>query len=438
MSLLISNANPMEETTVKDNVLPSYELRELRVSNFQRIKDAKIRPNGPGILMITGRNEQGKTSLLDSISAAIGGPSFTPKNPIRKGQTEAEVFIDFGGLRMTRRWEYREDKSIKMSLALEYANGEKPREKQTVLDKLRGTELAADPLEFTRLPAKEQFDVLRGLVPGIDFDVLAAERKKLFEDRTQIGRDHDRASNAANAIDVPQGTPPDIIDVSALVADMRQAADFNTELNDRAQRREAAEKAIEESRNRADALMIEARELNTKADELEKKLKLAPKLPEPKNLAELEKKFATAESTNAAVRLLHAQDRHRDNAKRLNGEYVRATEAIEALDKKKNDAIAQAKLPIKTMSFGDNEILMDGLPFAQASQAAKLRASTGIAMALKPDLKVLCIKDGSLLDSESLKLLGEMVEKNKFVVLLERVSDGEPIGIRIEDGEIAS
>jgi hypothetical protein len=88
------------------------------------------------------------------------------------------------------------------------------------------------------------------------------------------------------------------------------------------------------------------------------------------------------------------------------------------------------------MSFGEAEILIDGYPFKVASQAEQLRAATGIAMALKPDLKVLCIKDGSLLDGESLKLLADMVEENKFVVLLERVSDGEPIGIRIEDGEI--
>lgn len=421
---------------MKDNVSPSYELRELRVSNFQRIKDAKIRPTGPGILMITGRNEQGKTSLLDSISAAIGGPKFTPTNPIRRGQKEAEVYCDFGGIRMTRTWEYREDKTIKMSLALEFANGEKPRDKQTVLDKLRGTDLAADPLEFTRLSAKDQFDVLRGLVPGIDFDALAKERKRVFDERTQIGRDYDRESNAANAIDVPQGTPTDIIDVSALVAEMRKAADFNTELNDRAQRREAAELRIETLRQEADALAIKVKEMNTEADGLEKKLKTAPALPEPKNLAVLQGQIATADSINADVRLLQAQDAHRTLAKQLNASHARHTEAIEAIDKHKNDAIAKAKLPLANMTFGDNEILMDGLPFAQASQAAKLRASTGIAMALKPDLKVLCIRDGSLLDTESLKLLGDMVAENKFVVLLERVSDGEPMGIRIEDGEI--
>lgn len=423
---------------MKDTTKRAYELRELRVTNFQRIKDARIRPQGAGLVMITGRNAQGKTSLLDSLSAALGGADLTPKNPIRKGQDHAEVFVDFGGLRLTRHWDLRENGEIKMKLDLEFSNGEKPKQKQTVLDQLRGSDLAADPLEFTRLPAKEQFDVLRSLVPGIDFDAIEKQRKEIFERRTQVGREHERASHAANAIDVPQGTPPDLIDTTALVNDLRTAADFNTKLNDRARKREDARKAIEMSRDRADALIIEARELNEKADLLEKKLNEAPKLPEPKNLEYLQAKFADAQKTNDAVRKLQAQDNYRSDAKALHGDYMRLTGEIEALDKHKRDTIAAAELPIQAMTFGDGEILLNGLPFSDASKAEQLGAATGIAMALKPELRVLCIQDGSLLDRESKELLATMVESQGFVVLLEMVSDGEAIGIRIEDGEVVT
>ena len=57
---------------------------------------------------------------------------------------------------------------------------------------------------------------------------------------------------------------------------------------------------------------------------------------------------------------------------------------------------------------------------------------------LEPDLRVLLIREGSLLDKDSMKALEEDAREHGFVVLIERVGDGDKHGIVIEDGEIAS
>ncbi len=60
-----------------------------------------------------------------------------------------------------------------------------------------------------------------------------------------------------------------------------------------------------------------------------------------------------------------------------------------------------------------------------------------MGLSLNPKLRIMLIRDGSLLDSRGLEMLAEMAETNDAQIWIERVSDGEPVGIVIEDGRIA-
>ncbi len=411
---------------------------ELRVANFKRLTAFRVRPDGAGVVQITGRNDQGKSSALDAFAAALSPSLITAKNPIKKGKTEAEVFVDLGSLRATRTWKQREDGSVAMSLTVELANGDKPTKKQSVLDELRGTDLACDPLEFTRLDSKAQYDALKTLVPGIDFDEIATVRLRAFSERTQVGRDYEREKGAADAINIPQGTPLNEISVSALASQLADAAEHNAKVERAKARYATVEKTIEDKRNEADALMIRAKALEAEADKLETELPQWKPVHELRDVAGLQREIDSAETTNAAVRLLSQQDAHRTRAKAYSTRYDELTAAIAKIDAAKDDAIAKAKLPVKSLTFGDNEILMNGVPFTEASQANKIMVSMAIAMSLKPKLRVILIRDGSLLDSDSMKLVDDMARKNNFVVLLERVATGERIGIVVEDGEVVS
>jgi len=113
------------------------------------------------------------------------------------------------------------------------------------------------------------------------------------------------------------------------------------------------------------------------------------------------------------------------------------TAAMEERTQRKNAAIASAKMPIDGLGWDDDDVLLDGIPFDQASQAEKIRASVAIAMAANPKLRVLCVRDGSLLDKESWRLLGELVDGQDYQCWVEVTDDAAKTGIVIEDGTVA-
>ena len=73
----------------------------LTASNVKRLRAVDIKPNGT-LQIITGRNAQGKTSVLDAIWLALGGGQAskdTPR-PIRDGEESASVTVLEPGYRL--------------------------------------------------------------------------------------------------------------------------------------------------------------------------------------------------------------------------------------------------------------------------------------------------------------------------------------------------
>ncbi len=413
----------------------TYRLLELRADNFKKLKAVAVKIDGT-VLKISGRNESGKSSILDAVAAAIGGKDAFPKEPVRKGEDRAEIFLDFGGLKLTRRIWNKEGGGVSHSLTLEYADGKKPRHPQDVLDLLRGSDLADDPIAFTRLKAKERYDILKRLVPNFDFDAQAKARQELFDDRTDVGRAFDRAKGAAESIEVPSNAPALLVDVTELAAELRAAGDHNALIDNRARRREETAEKIEALRDEADRLMAEAKAKEAEATELEEKLRGAEPLPAKVDTTEIEQKISAAEGLNAGARKRADRLARQSEADGLDLEYAALTARIKAIDEAKAEAIRKAKLPVPELSFGEDDILLDSLPFDQASTARKIRVSTALLMALKPELRVLLIREGSLLDDAARAALEADAEAHDFVVLMEVVGDGGGAGVTIVDGEI--
>lgn len=427
---------------MKEDVnVKNYRLVELRAENFRKLKAVRIKIDG-SVLQVGGRNQQGKSSLLDVVAAGIGGKDAFPATPIRKGASSAEIMLNFGGLKLTRTITPKDGGGVDQKLVFEYADGRRPKNPQAVLDELRGSPIADDPVEFSRMKPKDQFDLLKQLVPGVDFNAIARERQKIYDERTQVGRDYDRAKATAESAARDAGNLDDIpttmVDVAGLAAELRAVSDHNSTIDRRQAGRDSAAAEIEGKRDEADQLMAKARKLNEEADELQKKLNAAEPLPAKKDAAAIEKQIAEAENRNELVRFAAQARAKVSDSEALGKRYDALTLEIDAVDKQKTDAIAAAKLPVPGLGFGDDEILLDGLPFSDASTARKIRTATALLMALKPDLRVLLVREGSLLDKDARAALQADAEANDFVVLMETVGDVEPGGIVIEDGEVVS
>lgn len=79
----------------------------LHAENFKRLTAVDITPKGD-LVVLTGANEQGKSSVLDAIMAALcGGRGMKDiPEPIRRGESWAEVSLDLGDVRVKRIWEH--------------------------------------------------------------------------------------------------------------------------------------------------------------------------------------------------------------------------------------------------------------------------------------------------------------------------------------------
>ena len=103
----------------------------------------------------------------------------------------------------------------------------------------------------------------------------------------------------------------------------------------------------------------------------------------------------------------------------------------------KAQKLAEAKLPVEGLTFDEAGVSLATLPFDQASDAERLRVSVAMGIALNPKLRVMLIRDGSLLDAANLELIKKMAEEHNMQIWIERVGSGPEVSVLIEDGTVA-
>ena len=426
---------------MKADVPMQYRLVEVRATNVKALKAVAVKVDGKPLFKVSGRNGQGKSSLLDAVAMALAGPAGFPEKPIRAGQDQAEIFLDFTDLKLTRKIVASEDapRGYTSALKLEFRNGKRPKEKQTELDALRGSPIADDPLEFASMKPRQRYELVRGLIPDFDFDANDEARRAKFEERTDVGRDRDKAKGAAQAIIVPHDAPLELVDVSKAVAELLAAKRSNAELENEHDARVAYHDELENMQDREAVLVKQLQELRANIAEHEKVIREYKPIAEPIDTAAIEARIRNAETINAGARRRQESAQRYAEYEALQLRYADLTTDIAALDQEKREAIDGAALPIPELTLADGDILLDGLPFDQASTARKIRVSTSLLMALKPELRVLLVREGSLLDDEARAALEADAKEFGFVVLMECVSeDVDGDGIVIENGEVVA
>ncbi|MFR4239285.1 MAG: AAA family ATPase [Butyricicoccus sp.] len=63
------------------------KITSLEAENVKRVRAVQLHPSATGLTIIGGNNNQGKTSLLDTIAWALGGDRFRPSMATREGST---------------------------------------------------------------------------------------------------------------------------------------------------------------------------------------------------------------------------------------------------------------------------------------------------------------------------------------------------------------
>lgn len=393
------------------------KITQLTISNVKRIRAIDITPGGT-VQIVGGRNAQGKSSVLDAIWLALGGgaASKATARPIRDGEDTASVRLDLGDYLVTRTW--TGDKS---TLTVTSPDGAKFSSPQKKLDGLIGS-LSFDPFAFTLLPAKAQRDQLLSLV-DLPFDPADLDRRRaaIFEERTEVGRQ-------GKAIGLIPALIPDVpnteVSSAAILAELREAQDAER-TNEAAYQRAARAQG---AREQAEAALEAARTEEAAA------LEAFKALPEVPDTAAIEQRLASVDETNRAVRANQDAATKQARFDELYAEYATLSDQLAALDREKAAGLEAATFPVPGLGFDADGVTYQDVPFSQASSAEQIRVSLAMAMALNPELRVIRILDGSLLDSDNLNLIADMATEHDYQLWIERVGDADADAIIIEDG----
>lgn len=429
------------------------KILELRAENIKRLTVVNIKPDG-NMVEITGKNGQGKSSVLDAIWWALEGSKNIQAVPIRKGATEALIRLDLGEIKVTRTFKTK-DGNYTTAIVVEQANGARFPQPQAMLDKLLGA-LSFDPLAFTRMKPKDQFDTLKQFVPGVDFAEIERLNETDFAKRTEVNRRLKDVNSQAAGIVIPEAAPEAMVDESALVADLEKAGEFNaaierrkaaraaylTETNQVTEKYRTLKSSIEDMLKEIESRQKALASLEDTIAERDEKMQKAEALPEPIDTSKVRTAISAAKQQNDAFQ---AAARAKDTIVRLKGEAEKLEAQSAAFTKTMQDraaakakAIADAKMPIDGIAFGDGMVLLNDVPFEQASDAERLRASIAIAAAMNPKLRVIRVRDGSLLDETAMGLLAEFATANDFQIWIERVDSSGRVGFVLEDGHLKS
>lgn len=417
--------------------------------NVLRLKAVRLDAQGRTVVL-GGDNGQGKTSVLESLAMALGGAEATPPKPVHNGADKGKILVET-------------DDGLKITLNLSAANGrgtltvetkEKARysSPQEVLKKLVGR-IAFDPLEFCNMDARKQAEAVRKFV-GLDFTALDLKRKALYDERASINKHVVTSKVKAEASPYFPDAPKEAVDTTKLMAELDAARKHN-------EKRAIIEKSVAEcakavdlqksitAKIHRDIADLEQRLANLRADLIPQGNREAAAAAEYEAAKIFEVEFKPIDEAPIRAQLADsARLNQQFQANIVRGDAFQALEnhqekadaltvSIDAIDADKTKQLAEAKWPVPGLGFDGDAVTINGVPLQQGNFDERLRVSLAMGLATKPLLRVVIIRDASLLDKKNFATLLRLLEEYDLQGFIERVGDGEECSVVIEDGEVA-
>jgi ATPase involved in DNA repair len=404
----------------------SMKINRLEIENVKRIKAVKIEPRESGLTLIGGNNNQGKTSVLDSIAWALGGERFKPSQATREGSVippNLHIVMN-NGLIVER-------KGKNSALKVTDPNGNKGG--QQLLNEFV-EQLALDLPKFMESSGKEKAQTLLQIIGvGDQLVELEKEEKELYQERLYIGRTADQKEKFAKEQPYFPEAPKDLISPSDLI---RQQQEILTRNGENQRKRENLHKLEQDYQKINDTLS----ELLAKQKKIEEDLRIARLSAtdlQDESTAELEESISNIEEINRKVRANLDKEKAEDDAKGYRSQYNELTEKINDLRSKKNSLLDSAELPLPELSVADGELIYKGQKWDNMSGSERLKVSTAIVRKLNPDCGFVLLDKLEQMDMKTLQKFGLWLESEGLQAIATRVSTGDECSIIIEDGYVA-
>lgn len=403
----------------------SIKISKLEIENVKRVRAVHVVPSEKGLTVLGGKNNQGKSSVLDSIAWALGGKKYQPSNPRREGSvTPPSLRVELSnGLIVERKGKNSDLKVIDPS-------GNKAG--QALLDSFV-EELALDLPKFMEATSKEKARTLLEIIGvGDKLFELDTLEDKLYQERLAIGKIADTKKKHAQEMPRHEGVPEELISASDLI---KQQQDILARNAEKERKRRNLAHLEDENKRLKEILQDYQTKLETNEKDLVEARKSALDLHD-ESTAELEANIANIDETNAKIRINLEKDQAEQEAEYYSQQYKDLNEEIDAIRKERLDLLKGADLPLPGLSVVDGELTFNDQHWDNMSGSEQLRVATAIVRKLKPECGFVLIDKLEQMDIDTMKEFGEWLEQEDLQAIATRVSSGDECQIIIEDGYV--
>lgn len=461
------------------------KIKKVIVENIQKIKYAEIESGGLDVIVLCGRNKQGKTSFLNGFQSVFEGKNSLPELPINNSSDNGRTVVtldngmvlertitpkgtaltvkDTDGKSISSPQKYVEEKLKLFSFnPLDFSAGDIKSQKKYVSDILR-IAVGNDCSSFQDILDEYSSIKKEALFPNKTYFAARLENKNSIEvidelinptngviymERRDVGRDIKTLS-----VGIKKG----LVDNTKKI---KQLEDEYTGLKEQHKLMKISSKktknvwdefdTFKESFTKLCSVIPKPIKSIAMTDIVNMKEKIdvgfnyvdnylaIQERANKKDSDDLEKRFRDLAEIRADQKIFDSQAKTEKLLSEAKTSYDQAEKDIKHLSDCKKEILANTELPVPGLDVREEGVYVDSIPYATGcSQAEKLIIAIRLSMALNPELRVCRITDGNCLDKESFEELGKLAEKEDFQVWIEIVQDSDDgAGFYFVDGHI--
>lgn len=404
----------------------SIKINKLEIENVKRVKAVKVEPTRNGLTIIGGNNNQGKTTVLDSIAWALGGDKYRPSEAKNRDSVIPPNLhiVMSNGLVVER-------KGKNSDLKVTDPNGQKGG--QQLLNEFV-EQLAIDLPRFMESNSKEKAQTLLKIIGvGDQLAGLEQQEKEAYNRRLAIGQIADQKEKFAKEQPYFPEAPGEIVSAAELIQKQQAILARNGENQRKRENLQMLEREYQKVSEQLEELLKKQVQLQLDLDTARKS---ADDLQD-ESTKELEASISGIEELNRKARANMDKDKAEEDALEYRNQYRKLTEEINRLREEKAKLLDDADLPLPDLGVAEGELVYKGQKWDNMSGSDRLKVSAAIVRKLNPKCGFVLLDRLEQMDLATLNEFGRWLEQEGLQAIATRVSTGSECSIIIEDGYVA-
>ncbi len=267
---------------------------------------------------------------------------------------------------------------------------------------------------------------------GDQLTALEEKEKKLYFQRTEIGRYRDMKEKAAKNMPSYPNLPETPISASDLIKQQQAILAKNGENQRKRENEEYYNRILAEAQiafDKAKAALKQAEQDCLAARKAAEDL-------QDESTAELEKNIADIEEINQKIRINEDKKKAEEEADSYSLKYNQLTDVLDEVRNKKQALLDGADLPLPGLSVEEGKLIYNSVPWDGMSGAEQLKVATAIVRKLNPECGFVLMDKLEQMDLDTLQEFGTWLKDQGLQVIATRVSTGAECSIIIEDGMV--